>query len=333
MNRGAGPDQNPASNAVGVKRQAFSGRYAKKGAAKLSKFSELIKNFDRVRDYMRDFYVYGFKSREQFSKKSARSYDNEKRRVESWLSEYMSFRQDASGKVVFLTVDSRHIPNNPLHKAWKASGFTKNDISLHFLLLDILADGNAWTIPQILNCIDTEYLPMFEIAEAFDESTLRKKLKEYTELGLVTAEKQGKQLVYCLPDSDLDLDAWRDAISFFTEDNPLGVIGSFLMDKFETLPSIFMFKHRYILFSFDSSIILDLLTAIHNHQEVELELAGGKNGKIRRATVIPLKIYISVQGGRQYLAVCNKWNQNIDFFRLDNIKKVKPLEIAPDYDN
>ena len=26
-------------------------------------YTELIKNFDRIRDYMRQFYVYGFKSR------------------------------------------------------------------------------------------------------------------------------------------------------------------------------------------------------------------------------------------------------------------------------
>ena len=38
-------------------------------------YSELVKNFNRIRDYMREFYVYGFKSRDEFSKKSARSYD------------------------------------------------------------------------------------------------------------------------------------------------------------------------------------------------------------------------------------------------------------------
>lgn len=42
-------------------------------------YSELIKNFDRIRDYMRQFYVYGFKSRAEYDKKSARSYDNEHR--------------------------------------------------------------------------------------------------------------------------------------------------------------------------------------------------------------------------------------------------------------
>ena len=295
-------------------------------------YSELIKNFAGIRNYMRQFFVYGFKSRDEFDTKSARSYDNEKRRMESWLSEYMSFRQDASGKAVFLNVDSRHISNNPLHEAWKASCFTKNDISLHFLLMDILADGNTRTIPEILSCIDTEYLPMFENAEPFDESTMRKKLKEYIELGLLLTEKQGKQLAYGLQNNDVSLDTWWDAISFFTEDNPLGVIGSFLRDKFENMPAIFMFKHRYMLFSLDSGVILDLLTAINGHQEVLLELVGGKNGKTRRCNAIPLKIYVSGQGGRQYLAGYNKWHQNIDFFRLDSIQKVQSLATVPDYD-
>lgn len=32
-------------------------------------YSELIKNFNKIRDYMRDFYVYGFKSRDDYTKK------------------------------------------------------------------------------------------------------------------------------------------------------------------------------------------------------------------------------------------------------------------------
>ena len=83
-------------------------------------YSELIKSFDRIRDYMRDFFVYGFRSRGEFDRKSARSYDNERRRVESWLGDYMSFRQDESGKSVFLSVDSRTVAHNPLYQAFQA---------------------------------------------------------------------------------------------------------------------------------------------------------------------------------------------------------------------
>ena len=58
---------------------------------------------------MRTFYVYGFKRRDEYTKRSARSYDNERRRIESWLGDYMGFRQDSDGKQVFLSVDSRAI--------------------------------------------------------------------------------------------------------------------------------------------------------------------------------------------------------------------------------
>ena len=95
-------------------------------------YSELIKNFERIRDYMREFYVYGFKSREEYDAKSPRSYDNERRRIESWMGDYMSFHQDATGKNVFLSVDSRRIPHNPLHKAFKAKSFTDKDITYIF---------------------------------------------------------------------------------------------------------------------------------------------------------------------------------------------------------
>ena len=38
-------------------------------------YNELIKNFEKVRAYMREFYVYGFKSRTEYNAKSARSYE------------------------------------------------------------------------------------------------------------------------------------------------------------------------------------------------------------------------------------------------------------------
>ena len=79
-------------------------------------YSELVKDFKRIRDYLREFFVYGFKNRVEYNAKSARGYDNERRRIESWLGDFMSFHRDASGKTVFLSKDapsfsSRHNPN------------------------------------------------------------------------------------------------------------------------------------------------------------------------------------------------------------------------------
>lgn len=122
---------------------------------------------------MRDFYVFGFKSRADFADKSARSYDNERRRIESWLGEYMYFRQNAGGKNCFISVDSRK-SGIILYKALKAKSFTANDIMLHFFLLDILQPGEKFTLRQLMERLDAAYLSCFDEPVALDISTVRK---------------------------------------------------------------------------------------------------------------------------------------------------------------
>ena len=110
-------------------------------------YSELIKDFGRIRDYMREFFVYGFKSRDEYTRKSSRSYDDERRRLASWLGDYMQFRQNPDGKNVFISIDSRVSRHNPLYKAWKTKSFTDGDITLHFILFDILDSPGTIKFP------------------------------------------------------------------------------------------------------------------------------------------------------------------------------------------
>ena len=296
-------------------------------------YSELIKNFERIRNYMREFYVYGFKSRGEYDAKSARSYDNERRRIESWLGDYMSFRQDAAGKNVFLSVDSRRIPRNPLHKAFKAKSFTDKDITLHFYILDILADGSALSSKEIIDRINDEYLSHFSDAFSLDESTVRKKLKEYEALGLLCSEKRGREVFYQRTDHEsLDLSSWSDALAFFSEADTMGVIGSFLMDKLDEPSDVFRFKHHYILHALDSDILYHLLQAIDEQRAVELTVKSLRNGNDYQRTVCPLKIYISTQSGRQYLLGYHYRGKHMMFFRLDAIKKVAIGNAEKHYD-
>ena len=141
----------------------------------MANYSELIKNFEKIRAYMRDFYVYGFKSREQYNRKSARSYDDERRRVESWLGEHMRFTRTPEGKTVFLSIDSRSSGRNPFFRGWKTKSFTDGDITLHFILLDILHSPDiALSLAELVERIDRDYLSSFSSPLVFDESTLRK---------------------------------------------------------------------------------------------------------------------------------------------------------------
>ena len=151
--------------------------------------SELIKNFERIRDYMRQFYVYGFQSRSEIKPKSPRSYDNERRRIENWLGDAMSFRRTETGKQVFISMDSRALAHNPLYLGFKAKSFTDKDILQHFYILDCLNPGRELTLIQLLEEMEA-YQYAFADAEALDISTLRKKLNEYGELGLIRVRKQ-----------------------------------------------------------------------------------------------------------------------------------------------
>lgn len=295
-------------------------------------YSELVKNFERIRDYMREFYVYGFKSREEYDSKSARSYDNERRRIESWLGDYMTFRQDTSGKKVFLSVDSRRIPQNPLHKAFKAKSFTDKDITLHFYIMDLLVDGSALTSREITEHIHDDYLSHFSRDFSLDESTVRKKLKEYEALGSFRSAKSGREVRYRRTDENTpNLDSWADALTFFSEEDPMGVVGSFLMDKLGASSDIFRFKHHYILHALDSDVLCELLLAIDEQRAVELTIKSLRSGKDYQRTVCPLNIYVSTQSGRQYLLGYHYRGKHMTFFRLDAIKKVAIGNIEKQY--
>ena len=293
-------------------------------------YNELVKNFKRIRDYMREFYVYGFKSRDEFIQKSARSYDDERRRLESWLGDYMQFRQTPEGKNVFLSIDSRLTKHNPLFKAWKTKSFTDGDITLHFVLLDILSDSNiSMTTGEITERID-EYLSQFTEPRMFDESTVRKKLKEYVSQGILISEKKGKVLYYRraenipLPDKDI--------LDYFSEVLPCGVIGSFLLDKMEQSSSHFAFKHHYITGTMDTEILYSVFLAIREKRGMTLEIINRHNHRITENYVIPIKVMISVQSGRQYLMAYTPRFNRITPYRTDNIISVKLDTISERFD-
>ena len=190
----------------------------------MSSYSELIKNFEKIRAYMREFYIYGFKSRDDYSKKSSRSYDDERRRIESWLGDHMSFVRTPEGKNVFISIDSRSIRHNPFYNAWKAKSFTDGDVTLHFILFDILHDPSVkCTLSEIMEQIDEKYLSGFENPMMFDESTVRKKLKEYTESGIIVTEKVGRKVSYSRAE-DTDVKDLNEVLHYYSEVAPCGVI-------------------------------------------------------------------------------------------------------------
>lgn len=292
-------------------------------------YSELIKNFEAVRGYLRDFYVYGFKSRDDFRERSGRSYDDERRRIESWLGDYIGTRQTPDGKNIFLKIDSRAYHRNPLYKVWQTASFTDGDITLHFILFDILsAPEICLSLSEITEKIDG-YLREFDEPKIPDVSTVRKKLGEYVKLGLIETEKRGKTMYYrrtakCSAGG-------RDAVAFFSEAAPCGVIGSFLLDGTDE-GHFFTFKHHYITGTLDSEVLCLLFLAMHEKFDVTVTSRPPKSGGAHVDELTPLRIFISAEGGRQYLMAYDRARRRILPYRLDSIRSVKIGEICEDFD-
>ena len=298
----------------------------------MSSYSELIKNFEKIRAYMRDFYVYGFKSRDDYQKKSARSYDDERRRLESWLGDHMSFMRTPEGKNVFISIDSRTIRHNPLYNAWKAKSFTDGDITLHFILFDILHDPSVKrTIAELLQEIDTKYLAGFETPMMFDESTIRKKLKEYCEAGIVMAEKEGRKVYYRRTDGT-SISNLNDVLHYFSEVAPCGVIGSFILDKEVSDTDAFTFKHHYITGAIDSGVLAALFAAMREKRAVTVTNMSRKKDMPRRIRIIPLRVLISVQNGRQHLFAYLPEYNFFTSYRIDYLSNVKLEDPTPRFD-
>ena len=298
----------------------------------MSSYSELIKNFEKIRAYMREFYVYGFKSRDDYQRKSARSYDDERRRLESWLGEHMGFVRTPEGKNVFISIDSRTIRHNPLYNAWKAKSFTDGDITLHFILFDVLHDPSVKkTIAQLLEEIDGKYLSGFEKPMMFDESTVRKKLREYCQAGLIVPEKEGRKMYYRRAEHT-DISGLNDALHYFSEAAPCGVIGSFILDREESDTDAFTFKHHYITGAIDSGVLAALFTAMREKRAVTVSNTSRKTDLPRRSRIVPLRVLISVQSGRQHLFAYLPEYNSFTSYRIDYLSNVKLEDPTPRFD-
>ena len=299
-------------------------------------FSELIKNFDKTRDYVRDFFIYGCKIRSDFDRKSIRTYGDEKRRVESWMGDYMKYDDSVRGRSVSISVDSGHIPENPLYNAYYSKSFTDNDIRLHFFIIDILHDGEKKALKDIVDALNIDY------GHLFDEQTVRNKLKEYVNEGIIIAEKSGKTLYYSLSGDIADdyinnFKGLDDALKFFSETQQLGIIGNSIIKMLDIKNDLFFIKHNYIIHTLEDILIREIITAVNEKRFVSFHsFSARKNIKDidlgAMDQIVPMQILVSVQTGRRYLAAYIPALKRFSAFRIDYMRNVKKGSICENYD-
>lgn len=303
----------------------------------MSGFSELIKNFTKTREYVRDFFIYGCKVRNDFDKKSARTYDDEKRRAESWMGDSIRYDDSVRGRQVSISVDSGRIPENPLYSAYYAKSFTDNDIRLHFLLTDILSDGESRTLKDIVNILNEDY------GQLFDEQTVRNKLKEYVDEGIIITEKQGRTSYFRLSPDRIDdyFDSFAgldDAVKFFSETGVLGVVGNSMLKWTDRRNDIFFMKHNYMIHTLEDILVPEIMEAINEKRFISFRSFTEKSSISDKELavqnqIVPMQILVSVQTGRRYLAGWLVKLNRFSVFRLDSMKQAARGSICEDYDS
>ena len=271
----------------------------------MSDYQELIKNFERIRDYMRQFFLYGFKVRSEFGEKSGRTYDNERRRIESYLAGYIHADYTSRGKQVSVHMDSKQLSTNPLYAAWKSKSFTDNDLLLHFFLLDLLGNKNALTASALCDLLAErlETVP--------DLQTVRNKCREYERLGILEAQKIGKAFAYRLtpPMALENTPLYKDlmqAVKFCSEAMPFGIVGSTLLDREFLHNDLFCWKHYFLVHTLEDQALLKILDAMKEHRAIVFENHSVRSGNRTQMTGLPLRIFVSTQTGRRYVCLFPK---------------------------
>lgn len=296
----------------------------------MSDFQELIKNIDKCRDYVRDFFVYGFKSRSDFPGKSARTYDDERRRIVSWLPDFVQedFTEGGRSKNISLQIDQKQLDTNPLFSVWQTKSFTDTDLILHFFILKLLENAeDAYSAAELTDMI------MDEFAYEADLQSVRRKCNEYVDEGLLISRKEGKTLLYSRGINFNELEKAEglvDMIKCFQLEQPLGFIGNTILSDLSEKNDTFRVKHSFPTFTLEDEILLYLLSAIHEKKYVRISVQNRKQEDKEALTVcgLPLQIFVSTRSGRRFVCmyVESKKSGGFNTYRLDQIKEVQILE-------
>lgn len=289
-------------------------------------FSELIKNFDKIRNFVRDFFVFGFRGRCDYDTVSPRSYDNERRRIQSYLSDYISENWNGTNKSISISSDTTAKTTNPLFKVWETKSFTKNDLFLHFVIIDIL-QNKCLSAPQLTEIISKEYTSQINISFYVDVMTVRNKLKEYCALGLLSESRQGRSVCYKLNQNLLQSTQLKDALLFYQNIITGGFLAAPIMRDYE---SPFIYKQIFFAQTLYDDIAIKILQAISRKCRVTI-VQSIRNRSEWTHCVVPLHIRSNMRTGRRYLVCYTTRRKRYLKIRIDYIKSVSIGEMFDDF--
>ena len=231
----------------------------------------------------------------------------------------------------WISCDQMRIAVNPLNRLLQANKMTNAfSYTLVLALCHMLQDGAALSLAAIMKHLDECY----GIASKEEKSKVVEHLQRHTAAGWLRKNDDGRYQLSFLPYTAGNtglFDRWPallDAITFFSGQSALGVIGSQILDLCEAENEVFVFKHMYIAQVLDAIILNDVLQAIQTCRPVRICAEHTSSSIAERIRALPVKVLSSTQDGRQYVLIYDIDKKRYRSIRLDTIERVSPLDVS-----
>ncbi|WP_026527779.1 helix-turn-helix transcriptional regulator [Butyrivibrio sp. VCD2006] len=303
----------------------------------LSNSNYLIRDYENIRAILRDIYIYGCFSKDDFVEKlgiSSRKYDKEQQRISAYLPEnFIQKRRVDKKAVLYCTYHGMEDSRNYLADTYRNKSFTALDIMAFFFVQQLLAETEEMTAGEIL-----EALPSLNDDAVFTKDNLRVKLDELVEKGFITTTKRGRSVKY-----RLCKDIWEDFsdeelldifnyLEFMKNVSPIGMPYFFLQDKLKLyLKSsrdidssdykVFSFKHNHLYNILDNDVLLEILKAKQKKRLLKVTY----NNKQKENTIIVGEIIHDSVYGRQYLHCYLLESKRTSVIRIDRIDEASDI--------
>ena len=302
----------------------------------LSKSNLLIRDYENIRPVLRDIYIFGCFSRDDFIRKgmSGRKYDNEQRRISSYLPDKFVRKRRVDKKVIlYCSYDMGESARNYLAETYRNKSFTALDIMSFFFIQQLLNETEEMTAVELL-----DKLPALNHSVIFTKDNLRVKLDELVESRYITSRKDGRNVYYGLASdiwSDFTNEELEDIcifLEFLKNVSPLEMPYYFLEQKLHLYlecergihirpKSTFAFKHSHLFNCLDNDILLGILKGCEKKTRMQIKLTTQKS-----TIILPIYIIHDSTYGRQYLYCYDYLFEKQRLIRIDKVESVEMIE-------
>lgn len=311
----------------------------------------LIGEYERIRHILRDFYIFGCFTKDDYVEKSFISpskYDQDQRKINAYLPEDFISKKKKNRKIIqFCRYNMYKDRENYIANTFRCRNFSELDIKTYFYVLQYLneKDMGLSELCEIINDIG------YGEVNDYQRETMRKKLIKFEEAEYITRYGDEKRPKYKLNRDilkDLSDDEIEDIcimLELVKNREILQVPFLFLQKKLELYlycnrniknidKDFFLYKHNHLFNVLDNEILLELLKAINNKSCVQITLVNNieNNDKGQECSfeVMPIKIIYDIVYGRQYLFSFSNEENEFIISRIDRIKKVETGEKIKD---